>query len=97
MSNFIVYDPRIVLSQIKCPVLALNGEKDLQVPSKVNLESIRSILEINGNSDFTIKEIPSLNHLFQECETGSVAEYSSIEQTISPMVLAIISNWIKSK
>ncbi len=97
MFNFINYDPRLILAKIKCPVLALNGEKDLQVPSKVNLESIRSILEKNGNSDFTIKEFPSLNHLFQECETGAVDEYAKIEQTISPIVLETISKWIKSK
>ena len=34
---FLTYDPRPTLGKVKCPVLALNGDKDLQVPAKENL------------------------------------------------------------
>ena len=97
MQFFIRYNPSIILKDVKCPVLALDGEKDLQVPSKINLEAIKKGLEKGGNKNVTIKELPKLNHLFQECETGSPNEYSKIEQTFSPTALAEISNWIQTQ
>jgi pimeloyl-ACP methyl ester carboxylesterase len=86
--------PGTYLEKVKCPVLALNGEKDLQVPAKVNLEAIKNALTKGGNKKFTIKELPNLNHLFQECSTGSPKEYAEIEQTISPIALDGITKWI---
>ena len=97
MKFFITYDPSLILKDVKCPVLALNGSKDLQVPARINLEAIRSALEKGGNVDFTIKEFPEMNHLFQECQTGAIKEYAMIDQTISPLVLEVILKWIKSK
>ncbi|MDR0712900.1 MAG: alpha/beta fold hydrolase [Bacteroidales bacterium] len=95
MQYFIKYDPAPALEKVKCPVLALNGEKDLQVPAKVNLEAIKAALEKGGNRNVTIKEIPGLNHLFQECETCLITEYANIEQTFSPVALDEILKWIK--
>ncbi len=94
MQFFIKYDPSIILKDVKCPVLALDGDKDLQVSSKVNLEAIKKGLEKGGNKNVTIKELPNLNHLFQECKTGTPDEYAKIEQTFSPTALSEISNWI---
>ena len=94
MNYFIKYDPVPVLEKVKCSVLAINGEKDLQVPAKVNLKTIKEALEKGGNKKVTTKELPNLNHLFQECETGLPTEYAKIEQTFSPIALAEISNWI---
>ena len=94
MQFFIKYDPSPVLKDVKCPVLALNGEKDLQVPPKVNLAAIKAGLEKGGNKRITVKELPGLNHLFQECKTGSPDEYAKIEQTFSPIALKEISDWI---
>jgi fermentation-respiration switch protein FrsA (DUF1100 family) len=94
MQYFIKYNPTPTLEKVKCPVLALNGEKDLQVPAKINLEAIEKALEKGGNKNVTTKELPNLNHLFQECETGSPSEYETIEQTFSPIALSEISNWI---
>ena len=95
MLNFIKYDPATTLTKVKCPVLALNGEKDLQVPPKENLEAIKSALTKGGNKKVTTIEFPGLNHLFQECKTGLPTEYSTIEQTFSPIALAEILKWIK--
>lgn len=95
MQYFIKYNPATTLEKVKCPVLAINGSKDLQVPPKENLEAIKSALAKGGNKKVTIKELPNLNHLFQECETGSPAEYSSIEQTFSPIALTEILKWIQ--
>ncbi len=92
--NFLRIDPAVALAKVKCPVLALNGSKDLQVPATVNLETIKKVLIKAGNKNATIKELPGLNHLFQECKTGSPQEYDSIEQTFSPIALEEISNWL---
>lgn len=91
---FITHDPAETLQKVKVPVLAINGENDLQVASKENLEAIERALTKGGNQNVTIKEYPGLNHLFQESETGSPKEYAGIEQTISPEVLEDITNWI---
>ena len=96
MLNFIRYNPAAMLEKVKCPVLAINGDKDLQVDSKINLEAIGNALKRAGNNHFTTKELPGLNHLFQECKTGAPAEYAGIEQTMSPMALETMTSWIKS-
>ncbi|WP_296313603.1 alpha/beta hydrolase family protein [Winogradskyella sp. UBA3174] len=89
--------PIIYLSKVKCAVLALNGSKDFQVPAKENLGAIKKILEENGNNNAKTIELENLNHLFQECKTGALSEYSQIEQTISPAVLQLITDWIKEQ
>jgi len=86
--------PTEFLKKVNCPVLAINGSKDLQVTPKENLEAIKTSLEKNGNMDFEILEFENLNHLFQESKTGSLKEYAQIEQTISPKVLEKINTWI---
>ena len=88
------YDPGKTLEKVKCPVLAINGEKDMQVVPDENLAAISLALKKGGNSNVTIKKIPDLNHLFQECATGSPKEYQEIEQTFSPVALNEISRWI---
>jgi|TARA_B100001971_G_C18220110_1_gene556548 hypothetical protein len=94
MKYFIKYNPAPILEKVKCPVLAINGEKDLQVPAKINLDTIKKALEKGGNENVTTKELSNLNHLFQECKTGSPSEYATIEQTFSPIALEETSNWI---
>jgi uncharacterized protein len=90
----LTFDPRPTLAKVRCPVLAVNGDKDLQVPSKENLAEIRKALERAGNKQVTIKELPGLNHLFQTCRTGTVAEYALIEETIAPAALKVIGDWV---
>lgn len=91
---FITYDPATALRKVKCPVLVLNGEKDLQVPPKQNLPPIRAALEAAGNKHFEIAEMPGLNHLFQTAKTGSPGEYAQIEETMSPAALEKMASWI---
>lgn len=95
MQYFIKYDPSIILEKVKCPVFAINGEKDLQVPPKENLEAIKTALAKGGNKKVTTVELPGLNHLFQECTTGSPDEYATIEQTISPVALTTMVEWMQ--
>ncbi|MDD3323022.1 MAG: alpha/beta fold hydrolase [Paludibacter sp.] len=95
MLNFIRYNPTPMLEKVKCPVLAINGSKDLQVPANINLLAIKEALKKGGNKNGTIKELPGLNHLFQECKTGLPKEYAEIEETISPIALETMTSWIK--
>lgn len=94
---FLTLDPSIALRQVQVPVLVLNGELDLQVLPQQNLPAISKALEESGNKDFTIAELPKLNHLFQTSETGSLAEYAKIEETMSPLALNFITEWILAK
>ena len=91
---YLPYDPGTVLQEVTCPVLAVNGEKDIQVMPKENLRAIIRALKAGGNKNYTIKELPGLNHLLQTAETGNISEYGKIEETMSPTALQIIGDWI---
>ena len=93
MSDFLTLDTRPLHGNIKCPVLALNGTKDMQVDAVRNLEALRKGLPDNPKNQ--ISAVEGVNHLFQNCETGSVNEYKEIEETISPAVLEKIISWLK--
>ena len=91
---YLDYDPVPALQKTLCPVLALNGEKDLQVPPKENLAKIHQALQDGGNKDFQTMELSGLNHLFQHCPTGTPTEYGGIEETMAPEALSAISDWV---
>ncbi len=94
MRDLLQYDPRPTLKKVRCPVLALNGEKDLQVAADENLPAIRESLKAGGNTDVTTTALPNLNHLFQHCKTGAVSEYAQIDETFAPEAMKMISDWI---
>jgi fermentation-respiration switch protein FrsA (DUF1100 family) len=91
---FITTDPSTFWKKVECPVLALDGDKDLQVSAKENLPAIEKALKSSGNKSVKTVKLPELNHLFQHCKTGLPAEYGTIEETFSPGALKIISDWI---
>ncbi len=91
---FISYDPATALRHVECPVLALIGGLDMQVPAAQNLPAIRAALEQAGNAHVDAEELPGLNHLFQTAKTGSISEYATISETISPVALEKIADWI---
>lgn len=92
--HFMRYNPEDDMKKVKCPVLALNGEKDLQVDADMNLNAIRQGITENGNKHVTIKAYPKLNHLFQTCEKGTPEEYGQLEETINREVLKDMTEWI---
>jgi pimeloyl-ACP methyl ester carboxylesterase len=96
MKYFLAYDPATSLHKIKIPVLALNGSLDLQVSPSQNLPMIKQALDKAGNKKYLIKELPGLNHLFQEAKIGLPAEYADIEQTLSPVMLKEMTDWLKA-
>ncbi len=95
--SLITFDPASVLINVGCPVLALNGSKDIQVAAKKNLDAIAAILQRGGNTDFQTKEIAEVNHLFQTAQTGAISEYGTIKETMNPVVLEIVGEWLKQK
>ena len=97
MRFFVSYDPAPTLMKVRCPVLALNGSKDFQVPPKENLAALSAALAAGGNRDATVKELPGLNHLFQTANTGALSEYAVIDETIAPAALDEMSGWIAAR
>lgn len=93
---FLTYDPVPTLQKLRCPVLAVVGQRDLQVEPAQNIPAIEAALKAARNPDFRVQELPGLNHLFQTCRTGSVAEYGQIEETFAPAALAAIGDWIEA-
>jgi pimeloyl-ACP methyl ester carboxylesterase len=94
---FLSYDPRPTLRKVTCPVLAIIGEKDLQVPAEANIPELERALSEGGNPDYLVQALPGLNHLFQTAETGSPTEYGTIEETIAPAALELIGDWIEKR
>lgn len=92
--DFIATDMACYLPKIKCPVMALNGSKDVQVEAHNNLSALRKGLKPNKKN--LIKEYEGLNHLFQHCTTGQTTEYRLIEETFAPEVMQDIVDWIKA-
>ncbi|HET8573192.1 MAG TPA: alpha/beta hydrolase [Edaphocola sp.] len=97
MRYFLANDPAKYLKEVHCPVLALDGTKDLQVPAEKNIEAIKAALGAAGNKRVTTRIFPGLNHLFQEAGTGLPNEYGKIEETFSPQALQFMANWIKKQ
>lgn len=94
---FLIEDPRVNLRDVTCPVLALNGTRDTQVPAELNLEAIAEALQEAGNEDVETIALEDLNHLFQHAQTGGVGEYGVIEETFSPEALELIAAWIRAR
>lgn len=94
---FLSYDPLPDLKKTKCPVLALYGEKDLQVPPKINLPMLQQAFTDAGNKQAEVRQLPTLNHLFQHAYTGSPTEYAAIDETFSPEALKIIGDWLAAR
>jgi fermentation-respiration switch protein FrsA (DUF1100 family) len=93
MRTFLSLDPITYLKQVKVPVLALNGERDLQV-DVANLALIERALKDGGNKNVSVRRLPELNHLFQHAKTGAPSEYVSIEETLSPEVLSLVRDFV---
>ena len=94
MRFYLKYDPRPVLDNLNIPILALFGENDFQVPAQENSKIIKESFARAGNERGKVIVMEDLNHLFQQSETGLPGEYGEIEQTISPEVLEVVTQWI---
>lgn len=97
MRAFVTYDPRVALRKTTQPVLAIWGEKDLQVEPEQNAGEVEAALREADNPDMTMRIFDGLNHLMQPAQTGSVAEYAQIETTMDEAVLDEIVEWITQR
>jgi hypothetical protein len=94
---FATYDPAPALAKVRCPVLAIAGGLDLQVLPDQNVPAIEAALKQGGNTDYTVRRLPGLNHLLQTARTGLPAEYAQIEETMAPAALDAITAWIQAR
>ena len=97
MQSLIRHDPTPFLMALKCPVLAMFGTLDTQVPSKQNLPALAEALTQGAAQDYEVVSLPMLNHLFQTARTGAVSEYVSIDETIAPLALQTMGDWLKRR
>ena len=95
--SFLEHDPGPVLKELSTPVLAIFGERDVQVPRGLNSSAIRAALENGDNEDFNIEVIPEANHLFQAAITGSISEYATLDKQFVPGFLDTIADWIVAR
>lgn len=91
---FATYIPSDYLTKVECPVLAINGTLDCQVKWDSNLGGIEEALRKANNKNFEIVPMEGLNHLLQKANTGAISEYVQIEETINPVALKKVSDWI---
>jgi len=97
MRFFVLHDPAPVLAGVRCPVLAIGAELDLQAVPDQNLPAIEAALRQGGNRDATVARLPGLNHLLQPAKTGLPAEYAQIEVTVAPAALDTSTTWIQKR
>ena len=95
--SFMKLDPTRHWRKVKCPVLVLIGEKDLQVPAAANLKPVVKALKRARNRDVTTHKLPGLNHLFQKARTGLIKEYAQLDETFDEATLTLISAWMKKR
>jgi fermentation-respiration switch protein FrsA (DUF1100 family) len=91
---FLNYDPRPNIAKITCPVLAIFGEKDLQVLTSQNRKPLEKALKKAGNKDVTVKVLKDANHLFQKADTGAPTEYATLPKKLLPEFMPLVSSWI---
>ncbi|MBZ5857480.1 alpha/beta hydrolase family protein [Flavihumibacter profundi] len=94
---FLLFDPQPYLKKLHCKVLALNGSKDIQVIPASNLEGIRSCLAVSSTKHYQVEELPGLNHLFQTCKACTFPEYATLSESISPVALQTIGDWLQKE
>lgn len=91
---FFAYRPADALKNITVPVLAVNGELDWISAPSITFPVIAQALGQAGNTDYTLATLPQLNHSLQTCQTGAIAEYATLEETMAPQALSMMSDWI---
>jgi pimeloyl-ACP methyl ester carboxylesterase len=90
-------NPQLDWRMVRCPVLALNGSLDHQVPARENLSGIVAALKSGGNARVESEILPAMNHLFQTALNGSDDEYARIDETIAPVVLQKVASFARQQ
>jgi dienelactone hydrolase len=90
------YNPVPVLERVKVPVLAINGELDKSVNTKVSVPIMEQAFQKAGNKDFTIIVLPKASHDLMEAETGYNSEWAR-QKRQSPDYWNIMAAWLKKR
>lgn len=94
--SFLNYDPAPDWAQTTIPVLAIFGEKDVQVDAEQNAPALEASLSEAGNEDYEIVVLPNANHLFQEANTGGTSEYGTLPAEFTPDLLPTMLDWLET-
>ena len=95
MRTFLTLNPAVYIAKMRCPLLAIGGEKDCQVLAEANLSAIKRVCKKN-RVEFSIVQLKDINHLGQVCQTGAVDEYATLGQAPDNRVLESLANWLDS-
>jgi pimeloyl-ACP methyl ester carboxylesterase len=95
--HFLTYDPAPALEKLACPVLAVFGERDTQVPAGPNREAMEAAFKKGGHRDQTIVVVPRANHLYQDSVTGGPGEYATLKKEFIPGFAETVTNWVVEK
>lgn len=91
------YDPAKFIPRIKIPLLAMNGDKDIMVPARQNLENIEYLLKKGKNKHYQISIMPGHNHMFQHCVECTQQEIPTLPEDISQQTLDTMYNWLSKE
>jgi hypothetical protein len=94
---FVTYDPAPVLEQVPCPILALFGELDYQVPVSINKVPMEASLGKSRTKDWKVQVVPGANHLFQKAVKGYPSEYPTLKKEFIPGFLELLAHWITDR
>jgi pimeloyl-ACP methyl ester carboxylesterase len=93
MISWMAYNPTNIINSLNCPVLIVNGTKDLQV----SVKEAELLKRANDNSNIVI--IEKMNHVLIEIEGDDLENSKSYNESfrkISPTLIENITNFIKS-
>jgi len=89
-------DPAAVLARVACPVLALNGAKDLQVPPSEG-ELIAAALRKGGNNAVDVILLDDLNHVLRYHPEEPNLMYQHLDEPVDPRVTSAIVQWTREQ
>lgn len=95
MLYFIKHEPIQDIEKVTIPVLALFGEKDLQVEAKLNIEAMNKLFKKTKQKNYTIKTLKDANHLFQKATNGSPSEYENLDKKFVDDFFSTMETWLK--
>jgi pimeloyl-ACP methyl ester carboxylesterase len=103
--GMVEYDPGPSWEKVRCPVLAIYGEKDTSLPAEKSLPIIRRGLEVAGNRDVTIRVFPGADHGLTTTVSGGPKEARERSKArrpgdvpdFAPGYLDLMTSWLTER
>ena len=92
--QFLAFESATYLQKINLPFLIINGSKDVQVPATANQDAFKANMTPQSLQKSSFYILEGANHLFQKCQTCSLSEYATLEQSLDPMLMERVRAWI---